>query len=158
MLRRIVAFLLALVAMIVLGSTAHSYFVQEAWSTAAGLANNASPAEISPAERLAWAAHDVGGMFLQYGGTTSLALLIAFLIAGAVARFSGHRSVVFAIAGAVAILVLFTTLKLVLGTVGIFGARGASGLAAQTAVGLIAGVLFAYLTRPRDSRRSTTAG
>ena len=77
---------------------------------------------------------------------TSIALLIAFLIAGAVARFSGFRVTVFGVAGALALFVLFTALRMVLGTVGIFGARGAMGLAAQMAVGLFAGVLFAKLT------------
>ena len=52
-------------------------------------------------------------------------------------------------AGASAIFLLFTALRMLLGTVGIFGARGAMGLAAQTAVGLFAGVLFAKLT-PRS--------
>jgi hypothetical protein len=33
--------------------------------------------------------------------------------------------------------------------VGIFGARGPAGLAAQMAVGAVAGVLFARLTSPR---------
>ena len=35
--------------------------------------------------------------------------------------------------------------------VGIFGARGTAGLAAQMAVGLAAGMLFAQLTRPHKS-------
>jgi len=39
---------------------------------------------------------------------------------------------------------------MVLGTVGIFGARGATGLGAQMAVGLLAGVLFAKLTQPSN--------
>jgi hypothetical protein len=38
MLRRAVAFVVAAVAMVLLGSAAHSYFVQRAWSSAAGLA------------------------------------------------------------------------------------------------------------------------
>jgi cellobiose-specific phosphotransferase system component IIC len=80
---------------------------------------------------------------------TSIALLIAFLIAGALARFTGFRSIVFGLGGALALFALFTILRTVLGTVGIFGARGATGLAAQMAVGALAGVLFARLTRPR---------
>jgi hypothetical protein len=46
--------------------------------------------------------------------------------------------------------VLFTAFRMLLGTVGVFGARGATGLAAQMAVGLIAGVLFAKLSRRID--------
>ena len=38
MLRRVVAFVVAAAAMVLLGSAAHSYFVQQAWSRAAGQA------------------------------------------------------------------------------------------------------------------------
>jgi len=146
MLRRIVAFVVAAALMVVLGSAAHSYFVQVAWSSAAGHADGTGPAAIPFADRITWAAHDLAGLFPSYAGVTSLALLIAFLTAGVVARFSGHRLLVFGLAGACALFTLFTVLKFTLGTVGIFGARGALGLAAQVLVGLLAGVLFAQLT------------
>jgi hypothetical protein len=146
MLRRVVAFVVAAAAMVLLGSAAHSYFVQRAWSGAAGQADGAAPAAIPFADRIAWAAHDLFGMFLPYCAVTSIALFVAFLIAGALARFTGYRVIVFALAGALAIFVLFTVMRSVLGTVGIFGARGSVGLAAQMAVGAVAGVLFARLT------------
>jgi hypothetical protein len=146
MLRRIVAFVVAAGVMVVLGSAAHSFLVQEAWSAAAGRADGSGRAAIPFADRIFWAAHDLGGMILPYAATTSIALFVAFLTAGLVARFSGYRLVVFGLAGAAAIFVLFTTLRMVLGTVGIFGARGATGLAAQMAAGVISGVLFARLT------------
>jgi hypothetical protein len=146
MLRRIVAFVVAVAVMVVLGSAAHSILVQHAWSIAAGHAGAAPPAAIPWADRISWAAHDLAGMIGPYAALTSIALLIAFLAAGVVARFSGRRIVVFGIAGAMALFTLFTVLKMTLGTVGIFGARGASGLAAQMAVGFFAGVLFARLT------------
>jgi hypothetical protein len=146
MLRRIVAFVVAAAVMVVLGSAAHSYFIQQAWSMAAGLADGTAAAPIPFADRVSWAAHDLGGMILPYAAITSIALLIAFLIAGMVARFSGLRVPVFGVAGAAAIYVLFAVLKALLGTVGIFGARGAIGLAAQMAIGLLAGLLFSHLT------------
>jgi hypothetical protein len=149
MLRRIIAFVLAAALMVVGGSASHSYFVQRAWSGAAGLAAGAAPASIPFADRIAWAAHDLLGMIVAYSAVTSIALLIAFLIAGALARFSGGRTLVFCIAGAAAIGVLFTILRVVLGTVGIFGARGIAGLTGQMLVGLAAGLLFASLTAPR---------
>jgi len=145
-LRRIIAFVVAAAVMVVLGSAAHSYFVQEAWSIAAGHADGTAPAAIPFADRLSWAAHDLGGMFPQYGALTSIALFIAFLIAGGLAGHSRFRVIVFAIAGAFAIFVLFAALKLFVGTVGVFGARGAIGLAAQMAVGSVAAVVFAQLT------------
>jgi hypothetical protein len=154
MLRRIVAFVVAAAVMVVLGSAAHSYFVQLAWSTAAGLADGMPPAAIPVADRVSWAVHDLFGMIRAYAATTSAALLIAFLAAGALARVSGHRVVVFGLASASAILALFASVRVLLGTVGIFGARGAMGLAAQMAVGLLAGVLFAKLSAPRKQSRA----
>ena len=147
MLRRVGAFVLAAAAMVLLGSAAHSYFVQRAWSSAAGHAHGTAPAAIPFSDRISWAAHDLVGMFPPYCAVTSIALLVAFLIAGALARFIGHRVIVFGLAGALALFVLFTIMKSVLGTVGIFGARGPAGLAAQMAAGALAGVLFARLTR-----------
>ena len=147
--RRVVAFLIAFAVMVVLGSAAHSYFVQEAWSIAAGRADGTAPADISYAERVAWMAHDLAGMFLAYGAITSVALCVAFLCAGALARFTGGRVWVFGIASASAVFAIFTAARVLLGTVGIFGARGATGLAVQMLVGSAAGVLFAKLTAPR---------
>jgi hypothetical protein len=152
-LRWIAAFVAAVAAMVVLGSAAHSYFVQQAWSMAAGQAAGTAPVAIPFADRVSWAVHDLGGMLLSYGALTSIALLIALFTAGVVTRFSDRRVLVFGVAGAVAIFVLFTALKIFLGTVGVFGARGAIGLAAQMAVGAIAGVLFARLTPRRTSQR-----
>jgi hypothetical protein len=149
MLRRIFAFVVAAATMVLLGSVAHSFFVQQAWSVAAGHAYGTAPAAIPFADRVSWAAHDLVGIFLPYGAVTSIALFVAFLIAGALARFSGFRVIVFGAAGALALFVLFTIMRRVLGTVGIFGARGPSGLAAQMVVGGLAGALFARLTAPR---------
>ena len=88
---------------------------------------------------------------------TSIALLVAFLIAGALARFTGFRAIVFGLAGALALCVLFTIMRHVLGTVGIFGARGPTGLAAQMVAGAVSGLLFAGLTRPDKIRLSAAA-
>ena len=146
MLRRICAFVIAALVMVSLGTAVQSYRVQEAWSTAAGQAMGTGPVAIPMGDRLSWAAHDFGGLLDSYGALTTVTLLIALLIAGAVARFSGHRSIVFGIAGASAVLALLTGLEIVLGTVGVFGARGAMGHAAQAMVGLLAALLFARLT------------
>jgi cellobiose-specific phosphotransferase system component IIC len=158
MLRRVLAFVVAALAMVLLGSATSSYFVQRAWSSAAGLADAAAPAAIPFADRISWAAHDLVGTFLPYCALTAIALLVAFLIAGALARFTGFRAFIFGLAGALALFALFTTLRNVLGTVGIFGARGPAGIAAQMAVGAVAGVLFARLTRPPSAAQAPPAG
>jgi cellobiose-specific phosphotransferase system component IIC len=157
MLRRVIAFVVAAVAMLVLGSAAHSYFVQQAWSSAAGHAYGTAPVVIPVADRISWAAHDLFGMLLPYCVLTSIALFVAFLIAGALARFTGYRVIVFGLAGALALFVLFTIMKVMLGSVGIFGARGPTGLAAQMVVGAIAGVLFARLSRTPELPLPRTA-
>ena len=146
MLRRICAFAIAALVMVALGTAAQAYWVQEAWSTAAGQAMGTGPVAIPLGDRLSWVAHDFGGLLGSYGALTTITLLVALLIAGAVARFSGHRLLVFGIAGASAILVLLAGLKVVLGTVGVFGARGGMGYATQAVVGLLAALLFARLT------------
>jgi hypothetical protein len=149
--RRIWAFLVAALVLIVLGTAAQSYRVQEAWSTAAGQAMATAPVAIPLGDRLQWMAHDLGSLLDSYGALSALTLLIALLIAGVVTRWSGHRTLVFALAGASGMLVLFTVLKAVLGTVGVFGARGVTGHVAQAAAGLLAAWLFARLTAPRPS-------
>ena len=152
MLRRIAAFAIAVAIMVTLGSAAHSYFVQQAWSQAAGWAGGTGQGALPFTDRISWAAHDVVGMIKSYGALTVIALLIAFLAAGAVTRLTGNRTVVFGAGGAVAVFLMFTALRTFIGTVFIFGARGASGLATQMAVGLIAGVVFARLTTPLARR------
>ncbi len=155
MVRRLVAFLIAALTMAVLGAVAHSLFVQEAWLSAASQADGGTPAALSIGDRLGWIWHDIINMEVgaaanapPYGVLAGVALLIAFLAAGLVSRFTGMREIVFAVAGAVAIFVLFTALRATVGTVGVFGARG-MGLGAQMMVGLLAGLVFAVLTRPR---------
>jgi hypothetical protein len=146
MLRPVLAFVVAALAMVLLGSAFSSYFVQKAWSGAAGRASGTLPPAIPFVDRVSWAAHDLFGMFPLYCSLTAIALLVAFLVAGTLTRFTGFRMFVFGLAGALALFGLFTILRNVLGTVGVFGARGPGALAAQMAAGAIAGVLFAWLT------------
>lgn len=148
MLRRVTAFVVAALTLVLLGSAISAYFVQRAWSGAAHLADGTLPAAIPFADRIGWAAHDVIGMFLLYCPLTAIALLVAFLAAGALAHFTGYRTFIFGLAGALALFALFTILRNVVGTVGVFGARGPAALAGQMLAGVIAGVLFAWLTGP----------
>ena len=95
MLRRAGAFVVAASTMGVLGSAAHSYFVQRAWSHAAGRADATAPVAIPFVDRISWAAHDLLGMFLPYCALASVALFVAFMIAGGLARLTGFRILVF---------------------------------------------------------------
>lgn len=153
MVRLLIGFVIAALVMVVLGTIAHSLMVQQAWADAAAMGEGA-PATLPFGDRISWIFSDLVGMETNvppYGALTSIALLIAFVAAGFLARFTGLRTIVFAVAGAVAIFVLFFLLKSQLGTVGVFGARGTVGLGLQMTAGLIAGVVFALLTQPRDA-------
>jgi aldose sugar dehydrogenase len=153
MVRILIGFVVAALVMIILGSIAHSLMVQQAWADAVGMTEGA-PGALSIGDRLNWIVTDLIGMEANtppYGALTTIALLIAFLAAGLLARFTGLRPIVFAVAGAVAIFVLFTALKASVGTVGVFGARGMLGLGLQMTAGLIAGLIFAQLTAPREA-------
>jgi hypothetical protein len=149
MLRRMIAFVVAAATLVVLGCITQSLFVQHAWSIAAGLADGSAPVAISIVDRIGWIGHDFAGIFVSFGGVTASTLLVALLVAGWLTRFTGHRAVLFGVISALAILTVFTLLRRLLGTVGIFGVRGAFGLAAQMMIALMAGMLFAKLTRPR---------
>jgi uncharacterized membrane protein HdeD (DUF308 family) len=88
--------------MVVLGSAAHSYFVQRAWSRAAGHAYGTAPPAIPFADRITWAAHDLFGMFLLYSAVTSIALVCRIRDCRSDwLRFTGFRAIVFGLAGAV---------------------------------------------------------
>jgi hypothetical protein len=143
MLRAIIVFVLVLAVAVVVGVTAHSLFIMHAWTMAAVQATGAPPSAPSTADHITWITHDIVGMGPMYGALTGIAFAIAFTVAGFLARFTGLRTIVFIVAGAVAIVVLFTIMKATLGTVGVFGARGPEGLAVQAAVGALAGLLFA---------------
>ena len=143
MLRSVLVFVLVLAVAIVVGITAHSLFIMDAWANAAGMGADADPPSLGLGERAGWIAHDIVGMGPMYGTLVGIAFAVAFVAAGWLARVTGLRTIVFTVAGAIAMVILFTLLKAELGTVGVFGARGAMGLAAQAAVGLLAGFLFA---------------
>lgn len=79
----------------------------------------------------------------------AIGLLVALPVAGLVARLApGLRWFVFMVAGAIAMLVIFSALKALLGTVGLFGARGTIGLALQMGAGALGGLVFTLL-KPR---------
>jgi hypothetical protein len=156
MVRRVVAFVIAAAVMAVMGTFAHAWFVQSAWEQAASMGDGA-PATLSTAERMSWAFHDIVNMEVgsahgapAYGLLAGIGLLVAFLAAGVFARFTGLRTIVFAVAGAAAMFLIFHLLWATQGTVYIFGARSAAGLVAQMTSGLISGALFALLTRPQE--------
>ncbi|MFP4004266.1 MAG: hypothetical protein ACLFV8_10860 [Alphaproteobacteria bacterium] len=102
-------------------------------------------------EQLSWMLHDIAGLIPTYAPLLAAAFLIAFIVAAFVARpMPGLRIVVFTVAGAVGVLVLFLLSKPVFWQVTpIYGGRDAFGLALQCLAGGVGGLVFALITRKR---------
>lgn len=147
MLRAFVAYLIAAAVTFAAASFAHTQMVLNE------LAAMGAPVDIGL--RFSQAIADMQGLLASgsppgiFPAIIAIGLLIAFPVAGLVARLApGLRWFVFMVAGAAAIFVIFTALKTSLGTVGLFGARGAIGLALQMGAGALGGLVFTIL-KPR---------
>jgi hypothetical protein len=110
-------------------------------------------AEIGLGDRLSMTAYDVfhfGSFFIIF---VSIATLIAYLAGLLVYRVAGFgRPVVFAVAGAVAMIVMLLLMKEVFfGVHLVGGARDGFGLALQMIAGALGGLAFARLTRRKSS-------
>lgn len=101
-------------------------------------------ADVSLGERLVMTGYDISHLGTLYGVFISLAFLIAFLVGGLVYRFAKFgRSVVYAMAGAVAILVMLFAMKANFFDIHIIaGARDMPGIALQMLAGAIGGFVF----------------
>lgn len=114
---------------------------------------NGLGAEIGLGQRLSMSAYDLfhlGSLYLVFitGGT-----LVAYLAGLLVHRLVGFgRPVIFAVAGAVAMLVMLVAMKQAFfGVQMIAGARDAGGLGLQMLAGLIGGLGFAWVTRRKPA-------
>ena len=133
-------YVLAVIVMVVVGAGAHAVFNQ------GDLA--ALGADYSIGERLGWIAHDIVGMAPLYGAIMGAGLLIAFLVAGLVARWMRTlRQVVFIVAGAVAVAVTLTIMRSVFEITPIASTRDLDGFIAQAIAGAIAGLTFIMVKR-----------
>jgi hypothetical protein len=140
--RAIVAFVAVMVLATALAVAVNTQFVL------AGL--RGLGAEIGAAETLRVTAHDVLGMGPLYGAFFGTALLLGFAVTALLwRRVPLPRWLSYAIGGGAAIAAMLAIMKAVLGMMVVAGARDAAGFVAQCAVGALAGVLFAVLTRPR---------
>lgn len=147
--RVILAFIVAVVVALLLGAAVLTWFDQMGYLAAHGTA-------LTAGQRIGWYVSTLKGMALDVGFypvLIAVGLLIAFLVAAVVKGLApGLRFWWYAGAGAVAFVTIVLTLKLVMGLFVIPGARTVAGIAAQGVVGLIAGGVFALLSR-RPERR-----
>ena len=143
--RWLLAFLAAVLAAEVLAAAAASQFVLHNLATLG--------VDVSFADRITTTAHDVVGMLPSYGPIIGAAFLVALPIAGFIASRTGMtRSLLFTIAGGVAILAALLIMRKVFEITPIAAARSATGLATQVLAGAIAGYLFARLSAPAANK------
>lgn len=132
------AFLAAVVVAALLATAASTHFVLN------GL--EALGTDITVGQRINGILSDWVGMGPTYAGLLAAAFLIAFVAGAFVARLAPNlRWLVFAVAGAVAIVVMIWIMKQVLGVSPIGGARTGMGLAAQAAAGAVGGLVFHFI-------------
>ncbi len=140
MIKIITAFVAATLAAFLAGSMLATQFI---------LANvSAMGMEVTAGVRLQSTLHDIAGLSTSYLPMVSIALLIAFLVAGLLAkRFPTRRLFLFMLAGAVGLIVIHLLMKALLGLSGIAATRTTLGLLSQGLAGALGGYLYYRLRR-----------
>lgn len=145
--RAVIAYLAAVAVAFAAASFAHTQMILN------DLVAMGVPVDLSL--RFSQAIEDMVGLLINgaapalFPAIIAIGLVVALPLAGLVARLApGLRVLVFMTAGAVAMFAIFTALKISVGSVGLFGARGALGLALQMGAGALGGLTFALL-KPR---------
>ncbi|HAR32018.1 MAG TPA: hypothetical protein DCR65_10865 [Gammaproteobacteria bacterium] len=143
MLRKLGAWLLAVVVGYAVGTVAATQFV---------LAKLGELGVAVPiGDRLGTTVFDLAGMASSYLPLVAVALAIAFPVAALVVRFRpAWRAFGYPLAGAVALLVLHLALQLAIGFAPVAGVRTTAGLVVQMLAGALGGyVLLRALPAPR---------
>lgn len=139
--RMVLGFILAVIVVLVIGASAHAVFNQ------GDLA--ALGAEFTVGQRIEWIIHDIAGMAPLYGAIMAGGLLVGFIVAGIVAGFMpGLRSVVYIVAGAVAVGTTLIIMGQVFEITPIASAREMDGFIGQAIAGAFAGLVYATVKRP----------
>jgi hypothetical protein len=102
-------------------------------------------------ERLPFIASTLGGMGPLATGLIAVSLLVCLLVGRGMAQLLGpaSRTPLLALAGAVAVPLVFLAVPLALPLFRLYGAETPLELGAQALVGLAAGAVFARLAQPR---------
>ncbi|MGA0839085.1 MAG: hypothetical protein ACO3P1_04225 [Pseudomonadales bacterium] len=135
MLRKVGAWLLAVLVAYAIGTIAGTQFV---------LGKLAELGVVVPlGDRLGTTFFDLVGMATSYLPLVAVALAIAFAVAALIIRFRpGWRSFGYPLAGAVAFLVLHLALELAIGFAPVAGVRSTAGLVAQVLAGALGGYVL----------------
>jgi hypothetical protein len=138
--RRLLAFIAAVLTTAVLGAVASTQFVLAALA--------AVGAAIPLADRLSMTLQDVVGMLPLYGAVVAVGFVVAFPVAARVIRVLPQaRLLGYALAGAVAVVASILVLAQLFGLTPIAGARSMLGLAVQGLAGAAGGAVFARWAR-----------
>ena len=152
MIRRLLAFAVALALGYVLAAMAATQFVL-AQIVALGL-------PVPLLTRLKMTGQDIVGMSSLYLPIMATGLLLAFLVTGLLIRFAGRkrRTMLYTLAGATALVAANLIMNAVFAITPIAGARSLWGLAAQGVAGAAAGYGFAiFSARGPASTGQTTS-
>lgn len=142
MLRWIAAWLGATLASYVLGSLFMSQVVL-AGLTRLGI-------EVDFMTRVAMSAEDIVGLSASYLPLVAIALLVGFLLASGIARFTPTlRTALHLLAGASATGMLIVIMTATFGMNPLAGATGATGISLQTLAGLVGAFVFLRIARVR---------
>jgi len=135
MIRRIAAFVAAVLSAYVLGAFASTQMVLNAVA--------ALGVPVGATTRASAVLHDLPGMAPVYGPLIVIAFLIAFPVAGLVMRFvPGPRTLGYVLAGAVALLAVHLLMPALLGMHMFAATRSVAGVAWQVAAGAVGGYVF----------------
>ena len=139
--RMVLGYILAVVVVLIIGAGAHAVFNQGDLAALGG--------DFTFGQRVEWIIHDIIGMAPLYGAIMGAALLVAFLAAGFVSRFAaGLRTIVFVVAGGVAVAVALIAMAQVFEIMPIASAREMDGFIGQAIAGALAGLTYVLIKRP----------
>ena len=139
----IIVWIVSSLMAIIIGVTAQTQFILNRYSQL-GI-------DISFQDRLSTTVYDIQHLGSVYGLFLSIALAIAFLASGTLFHFTKkYRSIIYAVAGGVAILVLLFSMKAAFFNIHMInGARDFFGITFQFLAGILAGYIFSKLTFKR---------
>jgi len=139
--RRVAAFLLALLVTYVLAATA---------ATQSVLARLGEMGIVVTFDhRMGAIVHDLFGMLSSFLPLLGVGLLIAFLFTARVDRWvPGWRTPLYVLAGAAAVITVHVSLKIAFDITPVAAARSAGGLLIQALAGAVGGYVFAMSGRP----------
>ena len=143
MIRRIAAFVAAVLSAYVIGAFASTQMVLNAVA--------ALGVPVGAATRATAVLHDLPGMAPVYGPLITIAFLIAFPVAALVMRFvPGPRTLGYVLAGAVALLAVHVLMPALLGMHMFPATRSVAGVAWQVCAGAVGGYVFARFRGKRS--------